>query len=132
MAEKEYIERKAAKDAIFEYICGHTQNEPTNKSPLDYIVEHLSAEDLLCQIAEEASELSQAALKLRRDITQTNPTPVTPKDATKDLIEEYGDVMNAVNAFLIKKNILWTPTDTFQKEIKLIRWEKRLREKLEG
>lgn len=44
---------------------------------LEYIAANLSDEDILCQIAEEAAELAQATLKLRRAITQTNPTPVS-------------------------------------------------------
>lgn len=109
------------------------QNEPTNKSPLDYIAEHLSAEDLLCQIAEEASELSQAALKLRRAITQTNPTPVTPEAAAKDLIEEYGDVINAMDAYILSANIHNDPALWYGvRKTKIIRWAMRLKEKLEG
>lgn len=41
-----------------------------------YIASVLSTEDILCQLAEEASELAQAALKLRRALTGTNPTPL--------------------------------------------------------
>ena len=48
---------------------------------LEYIAENLSDEDILCQIAEEAAELAQAALKLRRAMTGTNPTPVTVDEA---------------------------------------------------
>ena len=33
---------------------------------IEYIASKLSREDILCQLAEEASELAQAALKLRR------------------------------------------------------------------
>lgn len=33
--------------------------------------------DLLCQLAEEASELAQAALKLKRAMEGTNPTPMS-------------------------------------------------------
>ncbi len=42
-----------------------------------YIKEHLPKAEILCQLAEEASELAQAALKLRRALDGTNPTPVT-------------------------------------------------------
>lgn len=35
MAEKEYIERQAAKDAIFEYICGHTMSKFPSRELLD-------------------------------------------------------------------------------------------------
>ena len=62
---------------------------------LEYIAANLSDEDILCQIAEEASELSKAALKLRRVITGTNPTPVTQEEAIDNLIEEYADTIGA-------------------------------------
>ena len=48
---------------------------------LEYIAENLSEEDILCQLAEEAAELAQAALKLRRAITGTNPTPASEDEA---------------------------------------------------
>lgn len=44
------------------------------------------------QLAEEASELAQAALKLARIKRRENPTPVTTGEALKNLVEEYTDV----------------------------------------
>ena len=41
------------------------------------IFEELGVCELLCGLAEEASELSQAALKLRRAIDNKNPTTKT-------------------------------------------------------
>ena len=73
---------------------------------LEYIAENLSDEDILCQLAEEAAELAQAALKLRRAITQTNPTPVTIEKAVDDLFEEYGDTDVAFSAYLVKHNVI--------------------------
>lgn len=69
---------------------------------IEYIAETLSEEDILCQIAEEAAELAQAALKLRRVITQTNPTPVTVDEAKYNLLEEYGDVCGAFWVYAVK------------------------------
>ena len=66
---------------------------------IEFIASKLSREDILCQLAEEASELSQAALKLRRAITGTNPTPVSEKNATDDLFEELADVAVAEKAY---------------------------------
>ena len=73
---------------------------------LEYIAENLSDEDILCQIAEEAAELAQAALKLRRAITQTNPTPVTAEKAADNLIEEYGDTVGACVAYFMKHDLI--------------------------
>ena len=72
---------------------------------IEYIAASLSEEDILCQIAEEAAELAQAALKLRRAITQTNPTPVTVDEAVENLIEEYGDTVVAFWAYAKKSEI---------------------------
>lgn len=49
---------------------------------------------LLEQLAEEASELSKAALKKARILRGENPTPVTLEQADEDLIEEYTDVIH--------------------------------------
>ena len=69
---------------------------------IEYIAENLSDEDILCQIAEEAAELAQAALKLRRAITQTNPTPVSDEEAVDSIIEEYADTIGAFEIWAAK------------------------------
>lgn len=48
--------------------------------------------ELLAQLAEECAELSQAALKLRRVLDGSNPTPVSYQDAKLALMEEAADV----------------------------------------
>lgn len=49
--------------------------------------------EILAQLAEEASELAQAALKLRRALDGTNPTPKSVEECKKAFEEEYADVM---------------------------------------
>ena len=66
---------------------------------IEYIASKLSREDILCQLAEEAAELAQAALKLRRAITGTNPTPVSADDAKHALNEEIVDVAAAIEVY---------------------------------
>lgn len=61
-------------------------------SDIDTIQEHLSQAEVLAQLAEEAAELSKAALKLRRAYTGCNPTPVTSKEAFENLLEELADI----------------------------------------
>lgn len=39
--------------------------------------------EILAQLAEEASELAQAALKLRRALDGTNPTPKSVEECSK-------------------------------------------------
>lgn len=48
--------------------------------------------ELLAGLAEECSELAQAALKLRRVFDQTNPTPIDEDTAIENLYEEIADV----------------------------------------
>lgn len=60
---------------------------------MDRISDYLSQEELLAQVAEEAAELAQAALKLRRVLNGNSPTPVQYSDAVDQLNEEMADVM---------------------------------------
>ena len=53
----------------------------------------MSTRTMLEQLAEEAAELSQAALKLIRAMGDENPTPVTREEAENNLVEEATDVM---------------------------------------
>ena len=64
------------------------------------IMEHIGESEMLCQLAEECAELSQAALKLRRALTGINPTPVTADEARKNLVEEAADVYNVLGLLL--------------------------------
>jgi NTP pyrophosphatase (non-canonical NTP hydrolase) len=56
------------------------------------VTDFLPQEEILAQLAEEAAELSQAALKLRRAMDGTNPTPASRDAAMKHLEEEIADV----------------------------------------
>lgn len=97
---------------------------------LEYIAANLSEEDILCQIAEEAAELEQAALKLRRAITGTNPTPMSMEEAEKNLIEEYGDTAVAYVAYSIKHDLIDRKyVDILEKSnTKYSRWAQRIKE----
>ena len=59
----------------------------------EHIAAYLQKAEILAQLAEEAAELAQAALKMRRVIDGQNPTPVGFADAYHNLIEEYSDVV---------------------------------------
>lgn len=65
---------------------------------LKTICSHLPPDELLAQLAEEAGELAHAALKLRRALIGTNPTPVTAKEAQVRMEEEIADVYACVDA----------------------------------
>lgn len=91
---------------------------------MDKIRDYLSDAEILAQLAEEASELAQAALKLRRVLDKTNPTPVVYEEAILNLIEEYGDVVSCLNEL----NISY---DSSLITLKKRRWIRRLRTKAE-
>lgn len=59
---------------------------------VDYISEKLPYLEALAQLAEEAAELAHAALKMRRAMDGTNPTPTTITQAFHDMKQEFSDV----------------------------------------
>ena len=85
-----------------------------------YIQFALSTSEQLCQLAEEAAELAQAALKYRRTLTGDNPTPVTQTEAAEALIEEMADVLGAAEVCCIYH----TKTGEADREIDRIKKEK--------
>lgn len=92
-------------------------------------IKSLSEEELLCQLAEEASELSQAALKLRRAINGQNPTPKSVRECRHDLVEEVADV-----GLVLKYLGLTDPAIVKERceimSFKEHRWESRLAERI--
>ena len=97
---------------------------------LEYIAANLSEGDILCQIAEEAAELAQAALKLRRAISKTNPTPMTVGEAVDSLIGEYGDVVGAFAVYANKNKCEDDLSELVSDNInaKYDRWVQRIKE----
>ena len=53
------------------------------------IPDFLTSAEILAQTGEEAAELAQAALKLRRALTGENPTPKSIAECLDDLQEEF-------------------------------------------
>lgn len=92
---------------------------------IDTIAGHLDVPELLDQLAEEAAELGHAALKLRRALTGTNPTPVKPKRANEQLQEEIADVFACIDVLARAEN-LDIMDILFKKSEKLARWAERL------
>ena len=92
---------------------------------IDYIRDNCPRGELLCQLAEEASELAQAALKLRRAEDGTNPTPVTQEQAESELLQEIADVLNILDVLDIGYTDL---RFDYANEKKLKRWVERLKE----
>lgn len=88
---------------------------------MNKIKKEMPIPELLAGLAEECSELSQAALKLRRVFDQTNPTPMDEETAKDKFFEEVADVQ----LYLKMIDIPWN----YVKEIaiaKMKRWEERL------
>lgn len=84
------------------------------KTPLD-----LSKACLYEQLAEEATELAQAAIKMGRILRGENPSPVTPQFVEHMINEGYNDVMNVIN-------ILGLCEDKELQREKMRRWIDRL------
>ena len=62
-----------------------------------HVTDFLPQGEILIQLGEEAAELSQAALKMRRVLDGKNPTPVGYAQAMRDLQEEIADVTLCIN-----------------------------------
>lgn len=91
----------------------------------EFITDKVPQTELLAQLAEEAVELAHAALKLRRTYDDTNPTPVTSREAFEKLKEELADVQLLVNVLGFHQHGLEI-CRTMQ--TKLERWAQRLKE----
>lgn len=89
------------------------------------IAEKLTVPAALEQLAEEAAELAQAALKYARILRGENPTPVTKTEALQNLIEEKGDVEICLTV-LGEKMLLEIANTHLEKEAKKERWLHRL------
>ncbi|MDD3040027.1 hypothetical protein [Bacteroides sp.] len=76
------------------------------------------------QLAEEAAELAQAALKVARIIRGENPTPVKPEDAMNHIIEEFTDVA-------VVAKVLHLKVDVGIAKMKYHRWNNRIDESLD-
>lgn len=89
------------------------------------IAEQLGPEEILCQCAEECSELAQAVLKMRRALVGT--TPLTQSEARTLINEEVADVFNCVEALEAISFVDRGQVARIQAE-KLERWDRRTME----
>lgn len=89
------------------------------------ISDFLSNKELLCQLAEEAAELSQAALKLRRAMDGKNPTPKSAAQCKSELNEEIADVLLCLEELTLFSDVDFIIQDAFV-EAKRKRWLSRL------
>ena len=108
---------------------------PLNKAQaLEYIRSMVTEPEQLAALAEEASELAQAALKYRRTLIDGNPTPMTQRDAFHALLEELGDVAACLEVLNLEpsRNATINTTINIVRNTKIRRWADRLREKKGG
>lgn len=96
------------------------------------ISDYLPKTEILAQLAEEASEFAQAALKLRRALDGKNPTPKSIEECEANLREEWADVQVAFDELWHDKS----PSEILAFDVecqntitkKLDRWLSRLQE----
>lgn len=91
---------------------------------IEYIRERVPEGEQLAQLAEEAMELGQAALKLRRVLDGTNPTPVSLGEAEAAFREEMADVQLCLRVLGYCKPLIAVENII---EAKSERWASRLR-----
>ena len=91
---------------------------------MDKISDYLSTSDLLCQLAEECSELAQAALKLKMAMEGTNPPQRSILECWDDLDEEIADVFLVIQQMGLtdKKNAEKLLTIIDQKKKRWLNW----------
>ena len=90
------------------------------------MTDFLTQDELLAGLAEEACELAQAALKLRRVMNGKNPTPVRIQDALLAFDEEVADVELCLEQIALKDR------DRIReiRNRKLARWIERLKSRV--
>ena len=94
---------------------------------VNYIANNISELAVLMALAEEASELSKAAMKLARAKgLLDSPTPISVEQAEADLIEEYNDLLICVGV-LNKIPSLTICVDVDLRMRKCRRWAERIK-----
>ena len=91
---------------------------------MNFIKRKVPVEELLTGLAEEAAELAQAALKLRRTFNGVNPTPISEEQAMERLYEEIADVKLYVSLLDVNPQYI---SEVMQH--KLSRWRDRIEER---
>ena len=89
-----------------------------------YVMKVESIPVRLEQLAEEAAELTQAALKLARKYRGESPTPKTKEECIRKLHEETADVMACLDCLL---DVLDGASVMDRKHEKIERWAERLK-----
>ncbi len=80
------------------------------------MIEKIGTPAMLEQMAEEAAELAQAALKLARVLRAENPTPVTLEEAKMNLTAEFTDVQHCAGELKLETD--WRQIDAKNRRFK--------------
>lgn len=83
------------------YAQPETHDKRTETHSCD-MIEKIGRPAMLEQLAEEASELAQACLKLARKERGENPTPNSKAECERELIEEFTDVIQCARELKLK------------------------------
>jgi transcriptional regulator with XRE-family HTH domain len=99
-----------------------------NMTEIKYIRDKLPRTEILAAVAEEASELAQAALKLRRACNGDNPTPKKTWVCAAEFDEEVSDLINTLIAHY-GEQLEYETVGSLKNQEKLERWVQRLKTK---
>jgi NTP pyrophosphatase (non-canonical NTP hydrolase) len=103
------------------------QEEQNIENAQLYVMNHLDARTKLEQLAEEAAELSQAALKLiRAKGLSNNVTPIDEKEALANVREEIIDVLACIKVYDYELNGV-DVVEAMENSPKWLRWAERLK-----
>ena len=92
---------------------------------LSDIIDLVGEPAVLENLAEECTELAQAALKLARIERGENPTPKSKNECVQAVMSEYADVLACIT--ILKELKWWNSQALFNMKIqKLERWMNRL------
>ena len=119
MHDTEWWDNRTGMEAVFAVMKKQAERK--------LIVQKLCTRERLEALAEEAAELSQAALKMIRACRfgeTVNPTPLTAEEALENLYEEIADVELAVE--VLNVGVIGRGKIDGIKDTKRERWTKRL------
>jgi len=105
---------------------------PTNSDFMQGVIrtaETVPETECLAQLAEEACELAQAALKLRRAMGTGNPTPVSAEDSIANLEEEIADAQLCTAVLVYADGKINADNINKVMNQKAERWLERLKER---
>lgn len=113
---------------VIDKICKMAeQEEQSIENAQMYVMNHLDARTKLEQLAEEAAELSQAALKLiRAKGLSNNVTPTSEKEALANVREEIIDVLACIKVYGYELDGA-DVVEAMENSPKWLRWAERLK-----